>query len=185
MKKSYLRYELNKDDLDYAESGKAIKVNPRYTGKIVKNEMIYEYDYIPVSLLQFVEDKVYIPSWLVSQKGIWNCVIKDDSIIIDDGKKRKTLTKEERIIKQLNEEYKKIGINLMAITSKFGAYRVYNTTRKTIEQIKKDGAEEVEALKDEHSKSNLVFTIDENKSINILYSDNEEYNNILNKWSTL
>lgn len=87
MKVTY--YELEKREIG-KETDKAIGI---ITGTGANTKATYEY--IAKSLIKEVENKLYIPTWLVKQECLWDYVDVDNQIQIEDGKKRVKRTNEQ------------------------------------------------------------------------------------------
>lgn len=103
MKVSY--YELLKREIG-GTTEKAYKIIVGYNGKVKLGTDTNIYKYIAKSLVKEVNDTLYVPAWLVRQENLWDYVDIDNTIQIEDGKKRVRKTKEQKEKENYNRNLK-------------------------------------------------------------------------------
>lgn len=100
MKISY--YELDNTCIG-KETEKAFAIVTGYDGKIKLGHDSRMFQYIAKSLIKEVDNKLYIPTWLVNQDRLWDYVNTDNTIQIEDGKKKVRRTQEQKVKDEINK----------------------------------------------------------------------------------
>ena len=170
MKVTY--YELDKREIG-KETEKAIGI---ITGTGVNTKATYKY--IAKSLIKEVEDKIYIPTWIVKQECLWDYIKEENQIQIEDGKKRVKRTNEQilqdKILKVI-ESNKEMNIESYMINVNIGNDVQSNEVRKEIadkkiNRFKNESLEELDKI--------AVFYINNNKIENYILNELENNSQI-------
>ena len=165
MKVNY--YELDKREIG-KETEKAIGI---ITGTGADTKATYKY--IAKSLIKKVEDKIYIPTWIVKQECLWDYIKEENQIQIEDGKKRVKRTNEQilqdKILKVI-ESNKEMNIESYMINVNIGNDVQSNEVRKEIadkkiNRFKNESLEELDKI--------AVFYINNNKIENYILNELE------------
>lgn len=166
MKVNY--YELDKREIG-KETEKAIGI---ITGNGANTKASYKY--IAKSLIKQVEDKLYIPTWIVKQECLWDYIKEENQIQIEDGKKRVKRTNEQilqdKILKEV-EFNKEMETESYMISVNIGNDVQSNEVRKEIADKKinkllergKDALENVDKI--------AIFYINNNKIENYILNE--------------
>jgi hypothetical protein len=174
MKVTY--YELDKREIG-KETEKAIGI---ITG--TKSDLKTAYKYIAKSLIKEVENKLYIPTWIVKQEGLWDYIKEENQIQIDNGKKVTRRSAEQIVKDKIQKEIsfnKEMDIESYMLIISFGNDVQSNEVRqeiaeKKINKLKNRG---LEALQEVDKVA--MFYINNNQIQNYILNELDDNSNLV------